>query len=257
MRKDAGSNTKFLTQFLSGLLILFFIYHIAEFYDSFLLMAITKIGIIPVAWLLAKWQGWKGLGGYGLIGNRSAVYNCIAGLLIAFAFYLLYQGITVAAGWERIQPMPDIPTVVSMIPQLLFMTLFPSLAEDLLTRGYLFAHLSKKFSSATIIFLSASFFLLNHIWRLNDGADVLIYLFIMGILLAWTVYRTQSLWLAFGLHWGLNIGFEFVQQVLHPAAIDNQPSSNWIYATILAFLIFFLKAIDSALNKQEWPERES
>lgn len=255
--KVSGINKKSPIYFITGLAILFFIYHIPELYDSFLLMAVCKIGIIPVAFLIARWQGWKGLGGFGLTLEKASFINLLSGLILAFCYYLVNEGITVALGWEKTAQWPSFITILQLLPQLIIMTVFPSLAEDILTRGYLFAHLQTRLSSVVLVFVSASFFVLNHIWRLTDGADVLTYLFLMGLLLAWIVNRTKSLWMAFGIHWGFNMGFEFVNSLLKPSSIGTHPSSNWIYSVILLLLFLFPTVFFPIFKKQEWPENPS
>lgn len=257
MNKVSAINKKSPIYFITGLAILFFVYHISELYDSFLLTAICKIGILPIAYLIAKWQGWKGLGGFGLAFQKGTFINLFSGLILAFCYYLINEGISVAMGWEKISQWPSFSTILQVLPQLIIMTVFPSIAEDILTRGYLFAHLQTKLSSAVLIFVSAAFFVLNHIWRLNDGADVLTYLFLMGLLLAWSVNRTKSLWMAFGIHWGFNVGFEFVNNLLNPIQIGTHPSSNWIYSVILLLLFLFPTVFFPIFKKQEWPENPS
>ncbi|MBK6634902.1 MAG: CPBP family intramembrane metalloprotease [Chitinophagaceae bacterium] len=108
---------------------------------------------------------------------------------------------------------------------LLLMTAIPSIAEDILTRGYLYGHL-KFMKPLGWILLSAIIYVLNHIWRLNDGLPVLTYLFILGIVLAFAVWLTKSLWLAFGIHWGANIAFESSNSIIHTKALVQHDGST-------------------------------
>ncbi|MBL0152988.1 MAG: hypothetical protein IPP93_05710 [Chitinophagaceae bacterium] len=77
---------KSILYFLSGLLILFFIYHFPEFFNSFWLMAACKIGFLVVAFVLARLQGWKGLGGYGLGFTNKWAADLVKGLLTGLFF---------------------------------------------------------------------------------------------------------------------------------------------------------------------------
>lgn len=116
------------------------------------------------------------------------------------------------------------------------MTAIPSIAEDILTRGYLFGHL-KFMKPLGWIVLSAIIYVLNHIWRLNDGLAVLTYLFILGIVLAFTVTLTKSLWLAFGIHWGANIAFESSNSIIQTKTIVQHDGPTWLLALAWAFLL--------------------
>jgi hypothetical protein len=108
-------------------------------------------------------------------------------------------------------------------------TLLPSLAEDILTRGYLFAHLQNKFSSALFIFISALVFTLNHIFRLSQ-TDVMVYIFMLGLLLAWCLVYTRSLWLTLGVHWGTNIAYQFFTNIISLKTVKETGYDNYLLA---------------------------
>ena len=130
-------------------------------------------------------------------------------------------------------------------------TLLPSLAEDILTRGYLFAHRNKKGSNMLFVFISALVFTLNHIFRLTH-ADVMIYIFILGLLLAWCLVYTRSLWLTLGIHWGTNIAYQFFTNVVPLKAVKETGYGNYLLAAcyfigwLIVILLFKLRIFNVA-----------
>jgi len=233
---------KSILSFLSGFLILFFIYHFPEFFSSFWLMATCKIGFLAVAFVLARVQGWKGLGGYGLGLTNKWAADLLKGLMAGLFFFALSVFVSIQLGYEEITVVSSFSQVLNQLPMLLLMTAIPSVAEDILTRGYLFAHL-KFMKPFGWILLSSVVYVLNHIWRLTDGPAVLTYLFLLGLVLAAAVWIKRSLWLAFGIHWGANIAFESTHSLVQTKTLVQHEGPVWILAGTwaLLLLVFVIK----------------
>ena len=232
--------SKQVSSFLAGFIILFFIYHFPEFFSSFWLMAICKIGFLLLAFILAKAQGWKGLGGYGLSIMPGWACNLTKGIAIGILGFGLSIVFSVFLKFETIISLSTFNKVLAQIPMLLLMTAIPSLAEDILTRGYLYGHLRNKMKKENWVLLSAVLFVLNHIWRLNSGMAILTYLFFLGLLLALAVWQTKSLWLAFGIHWGSNLAYESSNSFLNIESLAQHHEDTWILASIWASFFLFL-----------------
>ncbi|MBS1602332.1 MAG: CPBP family intramembrane metalloprotease [Bacteroidetes bacterium] len=221
-----------------GFLLLFAVYHFPEFFDSFWIMAIFKIGFLAVAYLVARWQGWKGLGGYGL-GLRRGWYVKLAGGMVAgLVAFSIAVFVSMELGYENFRSFAPFRIVAVRLPALFVLTFFPSIAEDILTRGYLYGHLSKKMPRWGWVVFSAGLYVLNHIWRLGEGLAVLSYLFAFGVLLAYAVWRSGSLWLALGIHWGANIAFEasrtfVVSDTVVAEAGNRVLALTWLTAVVL------------------------
>ena len=221
--------------FFTGLLILFVIYHFPEFFSSLWIAAIFKIGFLIAAFLIARKQGWTGLGGYGLSLHKGWIRNLLPGLLTGVAFFLLSEWLAIKNGYEKLISLQSLPKVVKLLPLTLLMTFFPSIAEDILTRGYLYGNLKKILKPSTFILLSAAFYVLNHIWRLTEGLSILSYLFILGLALAWALSFTKSLWLTLGIHWGANIAFEMINAAATTQTV-NKSVTTWILAASYALM---------------------
>lgn len=223
----------------AGFLLLFAIYHFPEFFSAFWIMALFKIGFLVAAFFLARAQGWRGLGGYGLGLTSNWLGHLTIGLVLGLAFFVLSFYLSVLLGYESMTVNSTIAAFASQLPMLLLMTAVPSVAEDILTRGYLYAHLQKYMKPAYWVLLSAVVYVLNHIWRLGDGPAVLSYLMLLGLVLAYAVIITKSLWLAFGIHWGANIAYESTR-ALFTTTSTSDDAGTWILAGCWGVLLLLL-----------------
>ncbi|HRF19944.1 MAG TPA: CPBP family intramembrane metalloprotease [Chitinophagaceae bacterium] len=215
-------------------------------------MAVFKIGFLLVALVTGRLQGWKGLEGFGLGWRMGWWQQLLKGLLLGFLFFGLAEGLSVAFGYEKFNGIAATEVILKQLPLILLMTFFPSIAEDLLTRGYLYGHLFSKMKPWHWVLLSAVVYVLNHIWRLTENPSVLVYLFILGLVLAFTVWETRALWLALGIHWGANIAFESTHSILQTESAVSNYGSTWILAVVwlLLFLVLLLGRTGSpALRK--------
>lgn len=230
---------KTIFSFITGFIILFIVYHFPEFFSAFWIMATFKIGFLVVAFLLARVQGWKSLGGYGLGLTSKWFTNLITGLSIGLLFFALSVFVSIKLGYEEIAGVGSFRNVINQLPMILLMTSFPSVAEDILTRGYLYGHLQFMKPLGWIL-LSSVVYVLNHIWRLHDGAGVLSYLLLLGMVLASAVWLTKSLWLAFGIHWGANIAFESTNSIIPIKTLVQHDGSTWLLAASWGLLLVIL-----------------
>lgn len=237
--------------FLAGFLVLFIVYHIAEFYSSFWLMAVTKLGFLPLSFFVARMQGWKGLDGFGLSLHRRWWRYLLSGILTGILFYTLSVILSVFAGFEAVSSVATAAEVVQKLPTILLFTFFPSIAEDILTRGYLYGHLKTRMKPLAWMLLSAFLFLMNHIWRLADDPSVLLYLFLLGLVLAWAVWQTKALWLAFGIHWGANITYESTNSIVSTETVASHHESTWVLAGCWLLLLLVLLVVKNRL-KDSW-----
>jgi uncharacterized protein len=222
---------------IAGFLILFSIYHFPEFFPEFWIMATFKTGFLVAAFILAKLQGWKDLGGFGLGFKGGWLKQLLTGLALGCLCFGISFFVSVQAGFERITAIHLLPAVIKQLPLILLMTAVPSIAEDILTRGYVYAHVGRFMKPTAWVFLSSLIYVLNHIWRLNDGAAVLSYLFFLGLALAYAVVIGKSLWLAFGIHWGSNLAFEFLNAWIPAEATGFPYASTWVLAGVWGLLL--------------------
>ncbi|HMU47848.1 MAG TPA: CPBP family intramembrane metalloprotease [Chitinophagaceae bacterium] len=226
--------------FITGFILLFIVYHLPEFFSLFWLMAVCKIGILLLAYVIARWQGWKGLGGFGLALKDKWAAGLLTGLGTGILFFSLSLFFSTALKYVRVTAVEPVQVIAEQMPMILLMTVFPSIAEDILTRGYLYGHLRNKVKAPAWITISASVFLLNHIWRLNEHPAVLLYLFLLGLVLAVAVWIKGNLWLAFGIHWGSNLAFEFSNAFVKTSAEVHYHEDTFMLAASWFLLLMIL-----------------
>jgi hypothetical protein len=95
------------------------------------------------------------------------------------------------------------------------MTFVPSLAEDLVTRGYPYRSIPVRWTGPRFVLVSSLFYVANHVYRLGLGPVEWGMLFCFGLPYAAALWRSGTLFAALGLHWGWNLGNALADGV-HP-----------------------------------------
>ena len=216
-------------------MLLFFLYHLPEFFQRYYgqpliwLLELGMLVMVVASYFIIRIQKGEGFDAYGLFNLGGYKFNLLKGLLLGFVFSALANLISVWLNWNTLSMSFSLGQV--MMQTLIFAlgTLLPSLAEDILTRGYLFAHLQNKLGRALFIFISALVFTLNHIFRLSHP-DVMVYIFMLGLLLAWCLVYTRSLWLTLGVHWGTNIAYQFFTNIISLKTVKETGYDNYLLA---------------------------
>ncbi|HEX8387093.1 MAG TPA: CPBP family intramembrane glutamic endopeptidase, partial [Rubricoccaceae bacterium] len=88
---------------------------------------------------------------------------------------------------------------------IVFTTFWPSVAEDILTRGFWYRQVPALGRGTTFVLVTSVLYVLNHVYRLQNGPVEWLMLLAFGLAYATALVRTGSLWAAVGLHWGGNI----------------------------------------------------
>lgn len=225
----------------AGFLILFLLYHLAEYMivfrnsaSGFLLMQ----GLFFIAaFIVAKWQFGKGLVVWGFVKNKNMVKQIIAGLFTGCTIYTLTFCLSLILGSEHIAQIPDTRSILRLTGLFVFGNFFSSVSEDILTRGYIFRHTLKKIKEHLVILLSATIYVLNHIYRLGDGWETYTYLFSLGILFIIPLVKTSQIWTTCSIHWAGNCTFYFTHEVIKTSPGSSIVSPNMILVAVLIFFI--------------------
>lgn len=233
---------------IAGFLLLFAVYHFPELFNALWIAAVFKIGFLLVSYGVARVQGYSGLGAFGLNLHKGWWGNLLKGLLVGAVFFALSAWLSVWFGFDVFVSMENLSVILKQLPLILLMTVFPSVAEDILTRGYLYAHLKDRMNEKMFILVSALVYVLNHIWRLGDHPSVLVYLFILGLALAYALWFTRSLWLTFGIHWGSNIAFETNASLIKTNTVATDHQSTWVLAACFLVMLLFIWRTKNFLN---------
>jgi membrane protease YdiL (CAAX protease family) len=212
--------------------ILFTLYQLPEgvgqrLLHSFPVMVALVCAFLPVAWLLGRWLGYRGLDAWYLGLRPGWAPLLAAGFVLAALVKLAALAAGAEAGIYRIGIVSGLgaAVVLTVALSLLLETFLPSIAEDIVTRGFLMRAFPALSLRPAFIAVSALVYVLNHIYRLQNGPAEWAMLFCFGLAYAAALYYSRSLWPALGLHWGWNFagklgdglaGVDLVQPVLGP-----------------------------------------
>lgn len=193
---------------------LFLLYQSAEgvgdrWLHSFAVQAGLMVTCVLAAWPLSHWLGWKGYAAYALQWRPARGWAWLAGGLalailgkmIAVAVGLrtgVYTSATGELAWTDVHG--------GALAMLLVSTFVPSLAEDILTRGFWYRAAGIRWRvGVAFVSFSSAVYVLNHIYRLDRGLLEWALLYCYGLAYATALWRSGSLWAAVGLHWGWNL----------------------------------------------------
>lgn len=230
-----------------GFLVLFALYHLPELFQNHYqkpLIWLLETGMllfVIAAYFIGKRKFRNGFRTYGLFAFRKYWSNLATGLLIGICITILANLVPVWLHWNKISIHWEWQQILLQSVLFAIGTLLPSLAEDILTRGYVMAYWPGKWNVNLLILFSAGVYVLNHIFRLTKP-DVMLYLFVLGLLLMWAFVATRSLWLTLGIHWGSNIAYQFFANVVSFEAIKVTGMENYVLAAsyALGFMLVFL-----------------
>jgi membrane protease YdiL (CAAX protease family) len=229
-----------------SLAVLFVLYQSAQgigemWLHSFAVQAFLMSACVLVAWPLSRWLGYRGYGAYALGGGAGLRWWLPGGLLLA----VLAKFATVWAGLHLGIYTAHAPgaamrgiALLAALPMLLVSTFVPSLAEDMLTRGYWYRAIGMQWRRGVLFVLASSaIYVLNHIYRLANGPLEWLTLFCFGLACTTALWRSGSLWAAVGLHWGWNLGNHLVDAAMPTAVVD---ASAVPVLSIVAHLLMLL-----------------
>jgi membrane protease YdiL (CAAX protease family) len=176
--------------------------------------AVLMLMFLPVAWLCGRALGFRGLDAWymGLTPGWGGLLAAAFGLaMVAKAAAL---GIGAWGGVYRLSPIETstsglLLAALAMLPY----TFFPSVAEDIVARGFLMRAFPALGQRWLFVVASSALYVLNHIYRLANGPLEWLVLFCFGLAYAAALFYSRSLWPAIGLHWGWNYAGQMADRV--------------------------------------------
>ncbi|MDQ8734936.1 CPBP family intramembrane glutamic endopeptidase [Paenibacillus sp. LHD-38] len=149
-----------------------------------------------------------GLGGISDLGIR-AHYGWKRNLRIGFLFgagiwaamYLLLW----AFGDFHVDGIKKAPQAIVFILEVFAGMFLGSLINDLIVRGYVFAHLKGKIRNVYLLFISAFIYALDDVWLVGFSVQNTIFSIVLGLTLGYVLLRSGSIWMNTGIHMGLNV----------------------------------------------------
>jgi membrane protease YdiL (CAAX protease family) len=199
--------------------------------------AVLMLMFLPVAWLCGRALGFRGLDAWfmGLAPGWGGLLAAAFGLaMVAKAAAL---GVGTWTGVYRLAPAATsaaqlLPAALAMLP----FTFFPSVAEDILTRGFVMRAFPALGRRWLFVPASAALYVLNHIYRLANGPLEWLLLFSYGLAYAAALFYSRSLWPAIGLHWGWNYAGQMADRVANVELVRPASGPALSIAAHLAML---------------------
>lgn len=232
--------------------VLFVLYQSAEgigqrLLHSFPLQAALMMACVLVAWPLSRWLGWRGYGAYALDRRSSSLAWLGFGLVVS----LIANALAILAGERLGIYAPTGPALsaagfhalAAALPMLALSTFVPSIAEDILARGFWYRASGIVWRRGLVfVAFSAGYFVLNHLYRLGKGPNEWLMIFCMGVAYATALCRAGTLWAAVGLHWGWNLANGVLDPLL-PADTVDVAGSRWLIAGVHLLIALLVVAV--------------
>lgn len=197
---------------------------------------------LAIAWWCGRRLGYRGLDAWFM--GLSARWGVLLGSCFALAILAKAAALWIGAmtGVYRIAvPAPtDAATVLLQALWMLPYTFLPSVAEDIVTRGFVMRAAPALSHRWVFIPVSAAVYVLNHIYRLANGPLEWMMVFCFGLAYAAALFYSRSLWAAIGLHWGWNYAGQFADRVAPVDAVvpwHGQVLSSLTHLVILAIVV--------------------
>jgi uncharacterized protein len=245
------------SRLLAVFAILFVAYQLPEglgmrLLHSVPLMAALSIGFLPLAWLCGRMLGFpRGLDAWYMArtpGWLALLVMCFVLAVLAKVLAVLggasigvYSvGLTAGQGFDAV-----LLTALGMLPY----TFFPSVAEDIVTRGFLLRALTMPGRHWLFIVVSALLYVLNHIYRLSNGPLEWLMLFCFGLAYAAALRFSGSLWAAIGLHWGWNYAGQLADRLAQVDAVvpgQGPLISSVAHLVLLGLVVLAAKRVRGA-----------
>lgn len=250
------------TRKILAFLILFALYQSAEgvganLLHSFPVQASLMAACVLAAWPLGHWMGFGGYRAYALQGRHWLPW-LLGGLMLAALANLASLSLGIGLGWFAWQPHAHVD-LGAFAPQALFMaaisTFVPSIAEDILTRGFWWRASGIRWRGPEFVAFSALLYTLNHIYRLGNGPSEWLMLFSFGTAYASAMLRSGSLWPAVGLHWGWNLSNALFGGML-PLTVIDHPAAQLLWAMANLAMAIIVLVLPLAPRRPEAPGGE-
>ena len=206
-----------IVKIIISFIILFVCYHLAEymilFRNSPAGFFLFQILFFIVAYILGNWSNKTGLSYWGLPLTCKIYTYILIGAPLGILLYAIPFFLSLVFRIEIIKNIPALHIIMESTAPFIFGLVFSSFSEDILTRGIVYRLLNGKLKNIWIVLISSLIFLSNHIYRLNDGYDTLLYLFFLGVVLTIPLFFTKNIWVTGFMHWAGNSFFYVTHNV--------------------------------------------
>jgi membrane protease YdiL (CAAX protease family) len=199
---------------------------------------LMMLAFLPIAWAAARFMGMSMGRAYALEATRPAAIALATGLVLAIAAKCagLIAGQAMGIYLPQAHPQAaSAPQLAGALAWLALATFVPSIAEDILTRGFWMRIPAWPWTAATFVGATSLIYLFNHIFRLGHGAAEWFMLLCFGVAYGAACRRGATLWAAVGLHWGWNFAGQALD-VLWPLDIQDADAARLLSGAVHLFI---------------------
>jgi membrane protease YdiL (CAAX protease family) len=198
---------------------------------------------------LGRWLGWRGYDAYGLDLQPRSFALLAAGMLLAALAFLASRTLGAATGFYA-APATVGTASIGAVGVAVLSTFIPSVAEDILTRGFLLRTLPLQLTAASYVILTALLYTANHVWRFDWGISEQVRLFCLGLAYGAAAWRWRNLWGAVALHWGWNLTNVLVDQLM-PTQTLSSDAARYLSAAVNLVMLAIVVLLPRAVNAKE------
>lgn len=170
----------------------------------------TFIGFFPLVHVVGKWSSGAGLNDQGLARGVRWKKWLGTGVLIGSLVWILLTLAELVLGSLHFTGWQPLGAASWIAVQALVVALLGSATNDVMTRGYVFAHWKNRLPAVFVVLLSTILYVADDIWLEGWSLRNNIFSFILGLAFALSLLRTGSLWMNIGMHAGLNVIYYLV-----------------------------------------------
>ncbi|WP_417429814.1 type II CAAX prenyl endopeptidase Rce1 family protein [Halpernia sp.] len=235
-------------------IVLFVLYHSAEYMILFKNNIFGFFGFqllfFIAAWFLGNWNKMNGFTFWGLSFSKLKLKYFLIGIFLGLLLYGVPYLISLSIGAEFITNIPHWKDILKLSLPFAFGVMFSSFSEDVLTRATIYNLFNNKIKVIGIVLISSLVYLLNHIYRLNEGLETLSYIFFLGFLLIIPLILTKNLWITGFMHWSGNVFFYITHNVIQTESGTYFLTPNQIFLIWILILIPILYYLGSKYKEK-------
>ncbi|WP_169507552.1 CPBP family intramembrane glutamic endopeptidase [Paenibacillus harenae] len=159
---------------------------------------------------VARLTGLNGIRDLGMKAHYGWKRNLRIGFVYGTVIWATMYMLLWIFGNIRVTGVKVAPESVIFLIEALAGMFLGSLINDLIVRGYVFAHLKDKIPSLLLLLLSAMIYAVDDVWLAGFNVQNTVFSMILGLSLGYTLLKTGSIWMSTGIHWGQNVMYGFV-----------------------------------------------
>ncbi|MGM0881829.1 MAG: CPBP family intramembrane glutamic endopeptidase [Bacillota bacterium] len=197
---------------------------------------------------VSKLTGLNGIGDLGVKAHYGWKRNIRIGFFYGAGIWAMMYLLLWAFGDFQVIGIKEAPESLIFLIEAFAGMFLGSLINNLIVRGYVFAHLKGKVVNSLLLLISAFIYALDDVWLVGFSIQNTIFSMILGLSLGYVLLKSGSIWMNTGIHTGLNVMYCIVygipgrEEAKGLLLINRGASESFLlnHAHILAAIVLFL-----------------